>query len=222
MGTHRRAREQRSRGATAKTQSPGAIVLILALIIVQVRLHSASVAAESADWPYRYVVSGPARAGSSTEVAYRLEYERVRETPGSPGFVFTWAEGQASFVSSRIVSGPDGVMGPMASETGPVSGVRWDFSGTPERGTVEVALRMDPGLTGDFRLSIYVPGTDIVLPPGSITSVTTRVAILPTTGGVPPSGAASAHDKSLVALGVVVTGLAASAVGWLALRRKVP
>lgn len=139
--------------------------------------------------PYRLVLSGPAEASSASDATYRVEYQRVNANVGGPGFVFNWPSDAASLVSSSVVAGSAGVM----SEMGP-GAISWD-SDVGDSGVVQIVLHIDSTFLGQLKTGIYVRGTGIALPEGSVDSVITQVAGsrgLANTGGGPDSGTGDA------------------------------
>ncbi len=175
---------------------------------------------ELVDWPYRFVLSGPATAHPGAEVTYVVTYELIEaDTATQPGFVFTWPPEAASLASSRVVRGPEALIG----EPRPGQSVRLDFSGPASEGAAEFVLHINPEFTGDLRVSIYIPGTSIRLPEDSVTEVTTVVT---PAGEFPSTGAGGgvgdpAGPPLAVALGAALA-LAGTALlgGAVACRRR--
>lgn len=148
----------------------GGLAFILA-IVGGAHSGSAATGGDDGEWPYKFVVKGPSAAVGGDQIVYRVWYTNVHpERPEGPGFVFSWTAEGASFASSNVISGPDGVI----SETSE-SSIRWDFGEAPPSGAVRVVLRVSGGFTGKFGAGIYVPGTGIHLPSGSVTSVSTTI-----------------------------------------------
>ena len=173
-------------------------------------------------FPFRFAVSGPPSAQPGSEVTYRVEYERanVESVIGVPAFVFNWPDKAASFVSSRVVAGPAGVMAPPMRDS-----VRWDYSQPVQSGAVEVTLRIAPGFTGSLIVGIDVLGTGLVLPEGSTEAFTTEVTAAPAAAQLPSTGTGhgGATDPPLtLALLLALGGAVAVAGGaswWFAGRR---
>jgi hypothetical protein len=186
-----------------------------AVLFASVRSH-AQTSQPVEDWPYRLVISGPTAAEAGSEAAYRVEYTLL--VPGaiqSPGFVFGWNVDHASLVSSRVVAGPQGVMNPMTPNS-----IAWDFSQPAPSGAVEVVLRFASTFTGDSGVGIYVRGTQILLPEGSVDSFTTIVTAreaLPVTGAGPSSSPPGLPLAAFLLALFGALGIAAS--GPLRLRR---
>lgn len=190
------------------------IAFLAAMLIFPITAVSAQTPVEQ--WPYRMVVSGPATARAGSEVTYRVEYTLIDpDAIESPAFVFNWPYQGVELVSSHVVDGPDGVMGMQTERS-----VRWDFSQVIQSGAVEVVLELGPDASGDIGVGIYLLGTGLTLPPGSVESVTTRVeapeAALPSTG----TGAV-AETGAMPAVMLALAGVALLACG-AALRNRVP
>jgi hypothetical protein len=172
-------------------------------------------------FPFRFVVSGPSSAQPGSQVTYRVQYERtnMKSVANVPAFVFNWPGQAASFVSSRVVAGPEGAMAPPMRDS-----VRWDYSQPVQSGAVEVILRIVPVFTGSLIVGIDVLGTGLVLPEGSVDAFTTDVAAgpapvqLPSTGTGPPVAAPPLGLAFLLALSGA-TALAGGAGLWFARRR---
>lgn len=148
------------------------LILLAALVGISVaHPGSADTAGTDEEWPYRFVVKGPATAAGGDQVVYRVWYTNVHpERPEGPGFVFSWAGEGARFTSSNVISGADGLMTRMSG-----SSISWDFSESQLSGAVRVVLRVRGDFTGQFGAGIYIAGTQIHLPPGSVTGVKTTV-----------------------------------------------
>jgi hypothetical protein len=204
--------------------------LVLALLTIHIGQSAAS--AETATpaavpfepgqvWAYRFVVTGLSTARAGSEVTYRVSYDLANPANyGTAGFVFVYPLNDVSFVSSSIVEGPQGVTNVQTEHS-----IRWDFDQRMQSGAAEVTLRIDPSATGDLTIAIYVPGTGIQLPEGSVIYVTTHVrpagsAALPGTGGAYRT--VDGRLGMLVAL-LALGGMASFAAGstfWLRRRSK--
>lgn len=178
-------------------------------------------------WPYQLVIEGPSRAAPGDQVVYRISYTRVstaHENWGS-AFVFMWDNTKASFVSSRITSGPTGVM----LDQMPGQSIRWNFDG-PGSGSVEVVLQISPNAVGALDVSLYVPGTNIILPTRSVDRLLTEIAAaqqsapssLPGTGTGPTAGRRPLASAGPLAVAGVLLGVAGVLLGaaGAALRRR--
>lgn len=151
------------------------LMLVATLLgVTGARSGSANTGGADEEWPYRFIMAGPATAAGGDQVAYRLTYTNVHpERRGGPGFVFTFSRDHASFGSSSVVNGPGGRMTITRDEH--TEYVWWDFSSAPPSGAVRLVLRIHGDFTGVLAASMYVPGTAIHLPPDSVTSVKTTV-----------------------------------------------
>lgn len=131
---------------------------------------------EAVESPYQFVIDGPGRAAPGGQVSYRITYTRVSSTheDWGPGFVFMWDNTKASLVSSRVISGPTGTL----SDQVPGLSIRWGFEG-PGSGSVEVTLRIGANAESELEVRVYVPGTWIVLPSGSVDHFVTDVVASP-------------------------------------------
>jgi hypothetical protein len=169
-------------------------------------------------WAYRFVVTGPSSALAGSEVTYRVSYDLViPENYGTAGFVFVYPLDGVTFVSSAVVEGPQGVMSVQTEHS-----IRWDFNERLQSGAAEVTLRINPDAPpGDLTVAIYVPGTEIYLPGGSVDHVTTHVTSasggsgttsLPTTGAGQRVSTSPISALLLLAVGGVITLTAGAAL----------
>ncbi len=167
-----------------------AFLLAVSLVVLACATPGAGRAQQEVeDWPYLLILSGPATARPGADATYVVTYQRVdANTIYSSHFVFTWPPEAASLTSSRVVSGPAGGM----TDQIPGQSVNWGFPRSASEGAVEFVLRIDPGFTGDLRVSIYVRGSGIRLPEGSVTEVTTVVT---PAGEFPTTGAGGELNK---------------------------
>jgi hypothetical protein len=162
---------------------------------------------QTTELPYRLVLSGPVQAASGSEVTYRVSYERVSQEPGSPTFVFQWTGTAASLLSVAASDGPQ----PDVRDQVPGQSVRVGPPGN-DAGAVDFLLQIDADFTGELRATIYVPGTGVALPAGSVTEVTTAVsagALSP--ASAPETGTGGSGGSSRVVEVAAVLTLAASA-----------
>ncbi len=199
------------------------LTTIIAILFVAASwpLGRAEARQDITDWPYRYTVTGPASGIPGAELAYVVSYELV--DPAStygPVFIFIWPAEAASLSSYEAIAGPSGVIHIPDDHS-----VRVDFSETPPAGAFEFILLVEPAFTGVLEARISLPGTGIILPDGSVASVSTSISA---GGSLPGTGSGAdlepgAHASPLARLaGALASGgavLAASAL-WFARSRR--
>jgi YVTN family beta-propeller protein len=175
-------------------------------------------------WPFQYIISGPATAHPGDLVSYHIDYQRnSSEAKDQASFVLSWTLNAASSFSLKTVTGPEATVEFQADGQAFV-GIATQQGG----GSAEITLRVGPSFTGTFTMGIYVRGTGITMPPGSVlvanTLVTPAVQQLspPTTGTGPASGMPRNAILGLALAGVAALGAGVIALGvggWYARRR---
>ncbi len=168
------------------------------------------------DWPYRYMVSGPLAASVGEQVTYTVAYEQVLEDTQLFGqsFVFSWSK-RASLVSFATISGPEASI----VEFNEPESQNVGFSGPAPRGAVSFVLRISEDC-GDLGVGVYVRGSGIRLPEGSVTEVITEVSpALPGTGsGADAAWPDNARPEVWLAAVLALAGAAFAGAGCCGLR----
>lgn len=173
--------------------------------------------AQVQQFAYRTTLSGPSTAGSGERVTYTLGYEQVLPDTTGLAFVFGWTPGAATYVSSSTIAGPS------ASAVSEAAGsdIRLGYNG-PGSGSTDIVLDISPTFVGDLKVGFFVPGTDIVMPEGSVQDFVTHVTAGPPSRQVlPNTGQGSAGGGSPVPPEIVLC-LASAALlsGTAALRTR--
>jgi hypothetical protein len=125
-------------------------------------------------FPYRVVLSGPSEARAGEEVTYQLEYQRVSEELGGEivlEYGHTSSAPTGSLVSIRAASGSE-----FTDIGAQIAGYSERIAFAGDAGILEVTVRIRADFVGETGLSFYVPGTGILMPPGTVSSVRTDVA----------------------------------------------
>lgn len=165
-------------------------------------LHAAAQSTPPAQgqFGYRVQVEGPQQATAGAEVNYQISYVLVDPAwAAGLGMEVSWPSAEASLASATAVSGPPGT----ATQPPGLAGAgreafRWDLQ-RDGSGVLSVVLRISNGFAGDLTVGVDFAGTQIQLPPNSITSATTRVTpALPSTGQ--PAGATVSGPGRLMTL----------------------
>lgn len=167
-------------------------------------------------YEFRIIVSGPATVTAGSIVTYRVTYEQVdRARPGQAQFAFVFPA-EFDVVSTSLPPGA-----PECIEQ-PTNSLRCIGAEEPS-GVFYIDLRIDPTFTGEARVGTHVFGTGIVMPPGSVSGVSTQVLPASATTPVRPnapvglpgtgmntSAGSSAHLTTALVLGalLVASGLA--------------
>lgn len=180
-------------------------------------------------FPLRLVLTGPSTATEGNVIAYRLEYQAVRQFgPGeSGGLVFGWGERGAAFEGLKAISGAPPVDGGAQTVTSENIGLAGNA------GVVELDVKLPAAFTGSFSAGVTIKGTDITLPNGSVVHVSTNVSprsvtpVVPTASpsiALPGTGIAaqrrSIDQFSTLALACIALGLGMTAVGAGVLGRR--
>ena len=129
---------------------------------------------------FRVVLSGPTSSRAGEDITYALEYQRVSPSPKGYGdgvvIVYNLVRGAvppqpaATLISVRSVVGAP----PMnLIPQNPGFSENCEFGG--DAGTLQIVVRPRIGFTGPLTVQVYVKGTSIEFPPGSVSEVTTRV-----------------------------------------------
>jgi hypothetical protein len=152
---------------------------------------------------YKIVVRGPASSHPGERVTYDIAYTLNDSTyRAGLGLTFSWPDAAASFVSAGAVAGPPGVLVHNGLSGGRDS-FRRDLT-ADGTGTLGVALDVRGDFAGQLTAGVDIAGTNIFLPQGSATSVTTDIKAVtaqqppPTVPGrselaLPSTGAAPAR-----------------------------
>lgn len=163
---------------------------------------------------YKMTVSGPAAATSGQRVTYTVQYQQIGPDTMGLGFVLGWTLGAATYVSSSVTAGPSGT--PIPDPSG--SDVRWGFDGAGS-GSTEIVLDVSPTFVGDLRVGFYVPGTNIVMSPGSVQDFVTHVTAAPVNArSLPNTGQGSTDGTPGAAKGALLLAGAVLLAGPAALR----
>ncbi len=139
---------------------PVAIVVVLILAGVGFSLLGPMGVAQAqvTPWPVTLTMTGPSTAVSGQEITYRVDYQLLDPAYVSQtGFLFDFPE-NTTYVSSEIVSGPEGIL--LRLEKGFF--VEWGGLGNAEEteGTVEITLKIDSEFVGSFATRALEPGTE--------------------------------------------------------------
>lgn len=191
--------------------------MILAVFLAALAATAANIAtaaghrqAQITPYPVVLTMTGPATAFSGEEITYTVRYRLTDPaTIPSTDIVVDIPRG-ARYVSSRVISGPPGVLVVAPGERH----ARWAGLGSAKEteGAVQVSVRIDEGFLGTTSSSCYVPGTQ-TSNPESRCHVETQVfaqATLPETGS---DGRSAAPVRSLV-LVLAVGGVALACLGF--------
>jgi hypothetical protein len=153
-------------------------------------------------------------------IHYRLEYDRVNDNAPTGGLVFVYS------VNATLV-GIRGVEGPAPTDLGPQAQDSEQFGVEGDHGIVEFDVRPLPGFAGELVVAVYIFGTGIELPEGSVTNVTTNVmtnatprTALPSTGSAGRAETSPSEMLPLTALVLLIVGSAAGAPSALGVVRR--
>lgn len=175
-------------------------------------------------FPFQLVLSGPSQSVAGEPAVYQLRYMRVTSGDGRPllpdrGIVFLYGR-DASLVAIGAASGPSPV------DLGPQNpGLSENVQLPADAGEIEFVIQPHVGFTGMLDVSVYVRGTSIAFPDGSVVLVRTQIVApsahvnLPGTG----SGTASTSTAALwrgVLYGALGGALAAATIAATLLRRS--
>ncbi len=128
-----------------------------------------TVAGSTYPWPYRFILTGPLVAAPGEDVTYSIDYIRAQQDAhGEPGLVFAWNPNSADFLSADS-AGQSAITDP------PIPGQAYLLGNDINSGRMTVHLRIRTGSAGAMMVNIYVRGTGIQLPPGSVDSLVTQV-----------------------------------------------
>lgn len=134
-------------------------------------------------FPLRLVLTGPSSATEGDVVAYRLQYQAVRQfgIGESGGIVLGWSERGAAIVNLK------GIGGPPPTDGGPQTDTSENIGLAGRSGVVELDVQLPKAFTGSFSAGIDIKGTGITLPSGSVVQVITDVSAASVTPVVPTS-----------------------------------
>ncbi len=116
------------------------------------------------------MLAGPVRIAAGATAAYTLQYTRVPvERDAGTTVVFLYRPG-ATLLRVDVLEGA-----PLAQEEiqNPGWSERVAFAG--DAGKVQFTLRFNRSAVGSRTVSVYVPGTNVGTPDGSVTEMTTDV-----------------------------------------------
>jgi hypothetical protein len=166
--------------------------------------------------PLRLVLSGPPSSPGDQVIHYRLEYDRVNDNAPTGGLVFVYS------VNATLV-GIRGVEGPAPTDLGPQAQDSEQFGVEGDHGIVEFDVQRLPGFAGELDVGIYIIGTGIELPEGSVTNVTTNVTprtALPSTGNAGRAGTSRYEMFPVAAIVLLIVGWAAATSAALRARSR--
>ncbi len=190
---------------------PSRLIVVLALLLLgAVAVGDAS--AQENSYPVTLTMTGPSTAEPGQEIAYRVRYELTDPAtmPGTAvGISFSR---NATFVSTQIISGTDGVLGRHSDRAW-----RWSDLGNSieTMGEIEMVVRINDDFRGSISARAHVPGTNTT----SSNVVETQVfapGTLPNTGQGQPTGPRGFNWLAVV----VATSGALLLVGAMATSRR--
>jgi hypothetical protein len=166
--------------------------------------------------PLRLILSGPPSSTGDQVIHYRLEYDRVNDNAPTGGLVFVYSV-KATLVGIR------GVEGPAPTDLGQHAQDSEQFGVEGDHGIVEFDVQPLPGFAGELDVGIYIIGTGIELPEGSVTNVTTNVTphtMLPSTGSAGRAGTSRYEMLPVAAIVLLIVGWAAMTPAALRARSR--
>jgi hypothetical protein len=181
---------------------------LLSLAVLLLALVPAAVThAQSTPYPVVLTMTGPATAVSGDEISYRVHYRLTNPSVVSHTSFRIRVPQNTTHVSSRVVSGPPGVL--VAQYEGFVDWGGLGNASEPE-GEVEILVKINADFVGSIFADAYIPGTETA----QSNAVETHVfapGTLPKTGsGSNGPGHGSALAPALLGLlGVALVGVGA-------------
>jgi hypothetical protein len=127
---------------------------------------------------FRVFLSGPASAPAGEDIAYVVEYQRVSQL-NSTGLVIIYNEVNASVPpqpAATLVSVKALVGAPPTSLVPQAVGFSEDCEFGGDTGKLEIVVRPTAGFSGPLTVELYVRGSSMEFPTGSVSQVTTRVS----------------------------------------------